>query len=439
MKNFVGNPEHILGSELTKHGEIAEHAQVNIFNARKIIDGLKTEYTFEGVGRLAPEDYLHNTMPVQAKFIGGIFGNNSFAHVVKHFNTYPDYITNGGIYELPKDQYENIVRYLRMSRHEIELIPSGQESGGTTIRNLVKNIREWENQNSVKFEDAVKPSIVDYKDVQLWTIDETIINETNSINETNQKHRNEAYQQSRPTLQEGLKATAVSAAVEGGMSFALGVAKKLKSGKKLNEFTEQDWSDVGLDTAKETGKGAIRGASIYGLTNFTAMPAAVASALVTATFGIAAQAQLLHQGEISEEDFIINSEVICLDVAVSAISSVMGQVLIPIPVLGAVVGNAAGMFMYGIAKDKLSKQETELIANFNGSIQALNERLDEQHRELIEILNREFAKFKSIAEFAFDLNVNIAFAGSVALLEHVGCDDKIILKDKESVDTYFLS
>ena len=40
LKKFIGNPEHILGNPYTKHGEIAEHVQVNISNARNFIKGL---------------------------------------------------------------------------------------------------------------------------------------------------------------------------------------------------------------------------------------------------------------------------------------------------------------------------------------------------------------------------------------------------------------
>lgn len=54
LKKFVSDPEHILGTVQTKHGEVAEHMQVNISNARNYIHGLAAEYTFEGVGRTAP-------------------------------------------------------------------------------------------------------------------------------------------------------------------------------------------------------------------------------------------------------------------------------------------------------------------------------------------------------------------------------------------------
>lgn len=434
LKDFVANPQNILGSLKSKHGEIAEHVQVNISNARRIIEGFSAEHTFEGVARTAPEDYLFNGIKVQSKYLNGLINTlTSNNGVLGHLSKYPDFLNEGGIYHIPQDQYNIMRDLLSMSEEEIN-----KASRGT--RAMVEKLVEFQKRTSIDLSgDSIQPAIGVYKDVQLGTIDGTIENEETSINEKDQERRNDAYQNSKPTLQEGAKATTASAAIEGGMSFCLSVAKKLKSGKKLSEFTKNDWKDIGLDTAIGSGKGAIRGASIYTLTNFTATPAAVASALVTATFGVTAQAKLLQQGKISNEDFIINSEVICLDVSMSAISSLMGQVIIPIPVLGAVIGNAAGMFMYGIAKDNLTEQEQTLIANSNNSINKLNEELDEQYRKLIELLNQEFAKFKSVLDLALDLNVNIAFAGSIAMAQYVGCDNGKILWNKHDVDAYFLN
>ncbi|GHS94379.1 hypothetical protein AGMMS50276_06910 [Synergistales bacterium] len=408
------------------HGFIAERAQVAIENARKLIVGAKPEYFL--IDNNGPVDYLRGSTEIQQKFVQNNLGLSA---IKEHLEKYPQFLKNGGIYQIPKDYYDRLQEMLKISPEQAGKLRN-------TDYTLWKNAQEFFKQTGID-PNQIEPTVVDYSDVQQGAYEKTIDNEKSSIKEKDQGRRNEAHQQSKPTLHEGLKVTAVSAAIEGGMSLCLGVAKKLRSGKKLNEFTGQDWKEVGLDTAIGTGKGAIRGASIYGLANFTATPAAVASALVTASFGVAAQANMLRQGKITSEEFIENSEVVCLDVTISAISSVIGQALIPIPMLGAVIGNAVGMFMYGIAKDNLSKQEQALIANFNNSIQALNERLDAHYRELIEILKREFAKFKSVAELAFDLNVNIAFAGSVTLAEHVGCADEKILKDKKAVDAYFLN
>ena len=82
--------------------------------------------------------------------------------------------------------------------------------------------------------------------------------------------------------------------------------------------------EIGGDTALGTLKGGVRGASIYALTNYTATPAAVASALTTAAFGVADQVNQFRNGTITETQLIENSEILCLDTAVSAFSSVIG-------------------------------------------------------------------------------------------------------------------
>lgn len=433
LKGFVANPAHILGNMKSKHGEIAEHVHVNISNARRIIEGLSPEHTFEGVARTAPEDYMFNGVKVQSKYFNGLVTTlTNKSGVSGHLAKYPTFLQEGGIYHIPQNQYDEMQELISMSEEEVN-------KASREIRAVIRALREFQEQTGIDLTgNSIQPAIGNYDEVQLGKIDNTIDKEEASVKEKDQERRDEAQQQSIPSLHEGLKATAVSAAVEGGMSFCLGVAQKLKSGKKISEFTAEDWKDIGIDTAVGGGKGAIRGASIYGLTNFTATPAAVASALVTATFGVAAQTRLLQQGKISKEDFIINSEVICLDISVSTISSLMGQVMIPVPVLGAVIGNAVGMFMYGIAKNNLSQQEQSLIADFNNSIQQINEQLDTHYLIFVELLRQEFAKFKSVLELALSEDVNVAFAGSITMAQYVGCDKEKILWDKQSVDAFFL-
>lgn len=428
IRDFVANPKNILGSGATKHGEIAESVQVNISNARRVIEGLKDEYTFDGVGRLAPEDYLKNGAPVQSKFYSG-GGNRTFDAICEHLKTYPDFIKNGGTYDIPKDQYEHIADILNKK-------PSLLSRSEAT---LVKKIREWEQENRISFTDKVKPAVADYADVQMGTVNETVNREEATIKKKDSEIRERTYENSKPSFKEGTKATAASAAVEGGMAFCLKVAEKLKSGKKIYEFTKDDWEDVGLSTAKGTGTGALRGAAIYVMTNFTATPAAVASAFVTAAVGTVSQAYKYRTGQITEEDFIINSQVLTLEAAISAISSVLGQVAIPIPVLGAVIGNTIGSFLYGIVNDNCGKEEIRIIDDYNKSMSSLTRYLDKRYKHLITMLDEEFKKFSSIVEFAFDEDVNKAFAASVQLAEYAGVDEKKILRSKNDIDNFFMS
>lgn len=410
------------------HGFIAEAAEVGIENARNLIKGLAPAYKW--INDNGPADLLRNNIEIQQKFVraGGHFGLEA---VKAHLEKYPDFIKNGGKYQLPKDFYDSLQKLLSLSQEEATKEPN-------STYQLWKWAQKFFEENDISPQD-IEPSVLDYSAAQSGKIAETIQNEERNIREIDQSRRDAAYEASKPTLKEGGKIIAASAAMEGGMAFVLGVAKKRREGKALSEFTAEDWKEVGIDTAEGTAKGGIRGAAIYAMTNFTATPAAVANALVTASFGVAAQAYQLRQGEITKEDFVINSEVLCLDAAVSAIASLLGQTLIPVPVLGAVIGNAAGMFMYQIAKDHLSEREQELVHHYRESLDALNKRLEERYQRLIVQLKKEFARFSSMLELAFDPDVNIAFSGSIELADYVGVAKDQVLPNKRAIDNYFLN
>lgn len=91
VRNFVGGPEHILGSAITKHGEIAEKVDVNFHNADRIMHNKKPNATDtpDKVGRTAPVDYYVNDIMVQSKYING--SNNSLSHVIEHMKKYENY------------------------------------------------------------------------------------------------------------------------------------------------------------------------------------------------------------------------------------------------------------------------------------------------------------------------------------------------------------
>ena len=410
------------------HGFLAEAAEAGIENARNLIKGL--EAACEWVNDNSSTDLLRNGVEIQQKFVrtGGHFGLEA---VKEHLEKYPDFIKNGGKYQLPKDFYHELKRLLAMSQEE-----ASKESDRTY--RLWKWVQEFFAETGITSDD-LEPAVLDYAAAQKGKINETITNEEQNIRNEDQRRRDAAYKASKPTLRQGAQAAAVGAAAEGGMAFCLGIMKKRKQGKCLAEFTAEDWQEVGIDAAKGTAQGGVRGGAIYAMTNFTATPAAVANALVTASFGVVAQAYQLQQGNITQEDFVINSEVLCLDVSVSAVASLLGQTLIPVPVLGAIIGNMAGMFMYQIAKDHLSEKEQVLIHNYQESFAALNRMLEERYQQLMVQLKKEFAKYTSLLELAFDQDVNIAFDSSIALADYAGVAQDKVLRNKSDIDNYFLN
>lgn len=410
------------------HGFIAEAAEAGIENARNLIKGLAPACKWLNDNGTA--DLSRNGIELQLKFARAR-GHFGLEDIKEHLEKYPDFIKNGGKYLIPKDFYDQLQRLLSLSQEE-----AAKES--TSTYRLWKWVQAFFAETGIDPKD-IEPAVLNYSAVQVGKIDDAIENEERNIREEDQRRRDEAYEASKPTLKQGAQAAAISAAAEGGIAFGLGVARKRKQGKHLSEFTAEDWKDIGVDTAKGTVKGGIRGSAIYAMTNFTATPAPVANALVTASFGVAAQAYQLRQGMITEEDFIINSEVLCLDVSVSAVASLLGQALIPVPVLGAVIGNAAGMFMYQIAKDYLSEKEQTLVHHYRESLAALNQPLEERYQLLIVQLKKEFARFVSMLELAFDPDVNLAFYGSIALAGYTGVAKDQILQNKADIDNFFMN
>lgn len=88
------------------------------------------------------------------------------------------------------------------------------------------------------------------------------------------------------SYQEALKTAGYSAALSGGLSLILSVYKKHMEGKSLEEYDEDDWCAIGLDTAKATVRGGVSGAAIYGLTNCLGFSAPLAVNCVSAVAGI---------------------------------------------------------------------------------------------------------------------------------------------------------
>ncbi|MGQ0439973.1 hypothetical protein ACT4UT_23845, partial [Bacillus sp. B-TM1] len=97
-----------MGSDKTKHGEIAEQVEVHVRNAYKILKGMNPLATFDGVGRTAPEDYLINGVPYQSKFINGVI--NNLTYVLKHMEKYNEFGRDGSKYMIPKDIYDLVTR-----------------------------------------------------------------------------------------------------------------------------------------------------------------------------------------------------------------------------------------------------------------------------------------------------------------------------------------
>ncbi len=414
------------------HGFIAEVAECGIGNARNEILGKAPVY--EWINDNGPADLLRNGIPIQQKFVNA--GNHLSLQAIKqHLISYPWFIEQGGKYQIPEDHYERIKYLLSLSPEQANKMPT--ETGDFSLKQW-REVHSFFEKGDVKLSD-IEPSKLSYKSVQPQVIESTISDEKKSIRETDKAIRDKAYSQSKPTMQEGLRAGAVSAAIEGGMTFTISIRSKIKQRKSIKNLTSEDWSDILKDTGIGTVKGGVRGISIYAMTNFTATPAAVASSLVTASFGIAHQVFLLNAGKITQDEFILNSEILCVDVSVSALSSFIGQAVIPIPVVGAVIGNTIGNLIYQAAKDYIKKADRKRIENYLCDIKTMAHDLDNQYRRYVEQLNVLLNEYFSILDIAFAVDSRQALQGSIQLAEFVGVNNDEILRTGSDIDNYFLN
>ncbi|MDQ2257389.1 hypothetical protein [Enterobacter soli] len=430
VRDFVASPGNILGSMSTKHGEIAEQVEVAVRNSEQAIeerlqDASTFRATFESVGRTAPQDYLIDGMDVQSKFINGT--NNNLVHVLKHMEAYPNFGKDGSFYHIPKDTWQ-----------EIQDVLDGKPVEGlksSTIEAIKAKVAEIERQTQRPFADVVRPGVSDYKDVQLGKIDETLDKHDQELAKQNDAKRAEIIDDHQPSLAEGMRATAMGAAVGGAFALGTGIYRKYRDGKNIfrGDFDAQDWQDVGLDSLKGAAVGGISAGAIYTLTNYASMGAPFASALVTATKGVASLAHSYQRGEIGLDEFTDLGLIVCAESAIVGAMTVAGQALIPVPVLGALIGSISGKFMVTVAKSLDGKARQTLQARMD----EFSRRLDAIEQQVLNRILSEFAALGELTKAAFNVENNRQLLeASITLAQAHGVDDDKIIKNADDLDAF---
>ncbi|QZG78027.1 hypothetical protein Km24235_4925 [Klebsiella michiganensis] len=225
-----------------------------------------------------------------------------------------------------------------------------------------------------------------------------------------------------------------------GATFALGtdIYRKYRDGKNIfrGEFDTEDWQDVGLDTLKGAAIGGVSAGAIYTLTNYASMGAPFASALVTATKGVASLTMSYQRGEIDLDEFTDLGLIVCAESAIVGAMTIAGQTLIPVPVLGALIGSISGKFLVTVAK------------NLDGQTsQALQAKMDDFNRRLNDIeqraLKRILSEFEALGELttaAFNVENNRQLLeASITLAQAYGVDKNKIIKNADDLDAFMMA
>ncbi|MEH7502935.1 hypothetical protein V7152_13155 [Neobacillus drentensis] len=438
MRQFLSDPMHILGSEQTKHGEVAEHLEVNIRNAWEALKGQCEVATFDGVARTAPEDFILNGIKYQSKFINGT--NNTLKHVLEHFDKYKDVSMN---YSIPKDQYE-IIEAIRLGKTPSNL-------NDKSIRAILQKVEEIERQTGRSFNDIVKQSVSNYDETKLGTAGETVSKNQHQIVDENQRiqddFQKEAERKTRtieakkgPSIGEGVKIAGAAAAISATLNTITVVYSKVKNGKKIQDFDEEDWKEIGLSSTKAGAKGGLTAGSIYALTNLTSLSAPFAGAVTSAVMGLTSLMVDLKKDQISMDEFVTQGQILCIEAGIAATGGAIGQILIPIPVLGSIIGTVTANFVWGFAKDKLGEREQELMKMLDAYAESILAKAENAYQEIISKINLTYARYNSLINAAFDVHANTAVlaATSVDLAVGIGVDESKILSNDDDLDAFIL-
>ena len=415
VRDFISDPTKILGNVTTKHGEVAEHIQVEIGNGQRIMDGLAPNASLD-VGRTAPEDYLVDGIKVQSKFINS--PKKTLEAIIEHSQKYPFFTQEEGYYHCPKDYYEVLIK-----------IAKGEKVEGlkdNTVRIIREKIQLIETETGKSFSEIVKPGISTYDEVQLGRVGQTLdkyeedfvqqrADKQHSINEERKEELKEAQHITDPSWQEAAKFAAFSAAIQGLSAASIKVYQKVKGGKKIGNFSIEDWKDVGYDFAVNGAKGGISGAAIYGMTKVGGLSAPFAGAITSSTIGTAELLYSYKNGRISLEDFADCACALNVETGLVAVGSAIGQCAIPIPALGAIIGMAVTKSAIMVTKYVMGEQEKDLANKLQSRYNQAIAELDERYQEVWHAIEEYYGELGGFINAAMNKNVNRRLEGSINL------------------------
>lgn len=421
VRTFILNPEGILGRMDTKHGEVAEQVEVGIRRAQAALNQATPDATFEGVDRFAPMDYRIDGVDVQSKFVGGVV--KGLEHVRQHLEKYPGFGNDGAYYHIPKDQHAEIVKVLQ-----------GQTEGmsSKTVAAIQAKVQDIEATTGRPFGQVVRPALSGYDDVQLGKVEETLDRHEARLAQRQEQKQTQIADKHGPTLGEGVTAALGGAAVGAAVGFAGAAWGKYREGKNVfkGDFTEADWKEVGGDAFQGALLGGVSAAALYALTNCADMAAPFAGAVVSAVKGLAPLVADYRAGRITLEALIDNGLLVCGDAAIVGLCTVLGQTLIPVPYVGALLGSLAGKVLSGFLRQEIEGVATQLEKRMAAQLAALGE----DFRAMSARLTGEFDRLGKLTEAAFTVSTNQQLLqASLDLAQAHGVPESRLLRNQQDV------
>ncbi|MBR8643827.1 hypothetical protein KEH51_00850 [[Brevibacterium] frigoritolerans] len=116
----------------------------------------------------------------------------------------------------------------------------------------------------------------------------------------------------------------------------------------------------------------------------------------------------LNKNQISMDEFVTQGQILCIESGIAATGGAIGQMLIPIPVLGSIIGTVTANFVWDLQKDKLGAREQELKEMLDTYTKSILAKVDKAYQDIISKINATYARYNSLIDAAFDVHANSA-------------------------------
>ncbi|MCY4511882.1 MAG: hypothetical protein OXG35_33700 [Acidobacteria bacterium] len=429
VRDFVGSSRNILGRANTKHGEIAEQVHVGVTRAWDVLHGRAPTATFEGVPRTGPVDYRADGVDIQSKYYNGL--RNTLRGVAGHLKEYPDFSDGGGRYHVPRDQH------LQFG----ELRGTGGIDGlsDSSARRIQRRIDDLERTTGRTVGDLIEPGNGSYAEVQRGRIQHTLRDREEGLGQANEDLKQAARDTHGPSSAGFAKAAGIGAAASGGIGLAQAIWIKQREGRSVfrGEFSIQDWQDVGVVAGQGAVGGAVAGGTLYVLTNSTALTAPFAGSFVSALMGVGTLLGHYRARTIDGDQFVEMSHIVAMDAALTGLAAAAGQAMIPLPLLGLLLGSLAARLVGSALEHGLGQSESTLIARLAEYERYALDQLDGEFSAVMQRLDARFGNLERLAATAFDPDVNVELlSASVGLAAALGVPGALILRTTGDVDDF---
>jgi hypothetical protein len=315
------------GGQTGMHGFIGESCQVHIANVKSFLQGKKALHVLLDDNSMT--DYTRGSQLIQQKACQSD-NHLGLDHVKRHFEKYPEFIDQGGIYQIPKDFYQ---KFDMMRNTPPEVAAKFRKED---LR-LWKVIHEFSEANP---DIVIEPMEVSYRDIQAGNVNNTVSNVEKSTDEEFKKQKADAQSKYSPSAKELIKVSSISGLFEGTLNAALSAGMILKSGKKLKDFDKSDKMYIFKQFAIGFLRGSIRACITYLLTAFCKVSSTLASTLTTALFALVKHTYTFIKKGKSKADYIKELLIDLAEIALTALGAYIGKSIFKKnPIVGSILGS----------------------------------------------------------------------------------------------------